>query len=161
MTRRCMALGCDRTHYGRGLCNVHHLRFKRTGRLTVRSAAERFWSFVDRRGNGCWEWLGGKTYEGYGVFSVDHRSFPAHRWGYRLVRGPIPDGFHLDHLCRNPSCVNPGHLEPVTPAENNRRSNSPSSLNLRKVACPQGHPYDGVNANGRRICSVCLRSGVR
>lgn len=38
-----------------------------------------------------------------------------------MLRGPIPDGLQLDHLCRNPSCVNPAHLEIVTGAENIRR----------------------------------------
>lgn len=35
--------------------------------------------------------------------------------------GPIPEGLHLDHLCRVRRCVNPAHLEPVTQAENNYR----------------------------------------
>lgn len=30
----------------------------------------------------------------------------------------------LDHLCRNPACCNPSHLEPVTPKENTRRGNA-------------------------------------
>jgi len=45
----------------------------------------------------------------------------AHRAFYERYRGPIPDGLHLDHLCRNPPCVNPDHLEPVSNAENLRR----------------------------------------
>ena len=36
--------------------------------------------------------------------------------------GPIPEGLELDHLCKNGKCVNPAHLEPVTHAENIRRS---------------------------------------
>ena len=45
----------------------------------------------------------------------------AHRALYENVNGPVPYGLQLDHLCRVPSCVNPDHLEPVTPAENCRR----------------------------------------
>lgn len=74
---------------------------------------------------GCWNWLKFKDRHGYG-----HKNLPraeggkpvlAHRWVYEQLRGPIPDGASLDHLCRNPSCVNPDHLEPVTHTENVRR----------------------------------------
>jgi hypothetical protein len=36
--------------------------------------------------------------------------------------GRVPVGKQLDHLCRVVECVNPDHLEPVTPVENVRRS---------------------------------------
>jgi hypothetical protein len=48
----------------------------------------------------------------------------AHRVVYERVRGPIPKGLVLDHLCRNPGCVNPEHLEPVSQATNLRRAMS-------------------------------------
>lgn len=46
----------------------------------------------------------------------------AHRFAYELTFGTIPEGLELDHLCRHPRCVNPWHLEAVTPKENMRRS---------------------------------------
>jgi hypothetical protein len=69
---------------------------------------------------GCWIWQRGKA-EGYGVVWRDGRVQRAHRVVYEQHRGPIPDGLHLDHLCRVKACVNPDHLEPVTNAENCRR----------------------------------------
>lgn len=66
---------------------------------------------------GCWEWQGPMHPKGYGTFAHEL----AHRRSYEMFVGDIPDGLHIDHLCRNKRCVNPAHLEPVTHAENNRR----------------------------------------
>src|SRR5580698_2584776 len=80
---------------------------------------QRFWRLVEKT-ESCWNWKGGKT-NGYGCFQIAKVNFRAHRLAYELLRGPIPTGLHLDHLCRNRSCVNPDHLEPVTQRENTLR----------------------------------------
>jgi hypothetical protein len=75
---------------------------------------------------------------------------------YEAHFGPISAGLVIDHLCRNRACVNPEHLEAVTPRENNLRSTSVSGLNARKTACPKGHPYDyRVGTTGSRDCRIC------
>lgn len=69
----------------------------------------------------CWIWQRAKNQWGYGHVNVNGDFKMAHRVAYERAHGPIPQGLHLDHLCRQPSCVNPDHLEPVTNAENTRR----------------------------------------
>ena len=68
----------------------------------------------------CWNWGKPCFPHGYGILYTDWPHFrAAHRWIYEQLVGPVPDGFELDHLCRNRNCVNPDHLEVVT-----RRVNS-------------------------------------
>lgn len=78
---------------------------------------------------------------------------------YELTKGPVPEGLILDHLCRNPSCINPDHLEPVTYQVNVLRGIGPCAINATKTHCPQGHAYAGrnlfVNLKGERICRKC------
>lgn len=103
----------------------------------------------------CWEWQAGGV-RGYGRFTGQRGArgkILAHRFAYELLIGPIPDGLELDHLCRNHTCVNPAHLEPVTGSENSRRT--------RLVSCSRGHPFDDVNTyvspKGKRECRICKR----
>lgn len=123
--------------------------------------AERFWSKVDAEGD-CWEWTAGKC-RGYGLFRVQRQNVLAHRWAWEYLVGPIPEGLHIDHLCRNPPCVNPDHLEPVTQAENTRRG-AAGIWARSKTHCPQGHPYTGENLvierhaeRVGRACRECRR----
>lgn len=144
-----------------------HQRKDAIGRTTAEVMERRFWDKVSI-GDGCWEWLAGKTGSGYGAISIPNsgqRMIGAHRYAYELMRGAIPEGLHIDHLCRNPGCVNPAHLEPVTSAENIRRSRIAVERRGR-THCPQGHPYDEENTyrnpnSGDRACRECGRENCR
>lgn len=107
---------------------------------------ERFWAKVDKSEvDGCWNWLAFKL-RGYGRFRRSRQgdAYPsvfAHRFSYELVNGLIPDGLVIDHLCRNPSCVNPAHLEAVTQQVNTLRGEGLGAVNAKKTHCPKGHEY--------------------
>lgn len=131
--------------------------------LVHRAAIDRFAEKVALNDTGCLVWLAGDNGVGYGLFYEGRakRGY-AHRWSYEYHVGPIPDGLHLDHLCRNRRCVNPKHLEPVTLRENLLRGVGPSAKNAQKTHCPEGHPYAGANlyvypTSGIRRCRECGR----
>jgi hypothetical protein len=100
--------------------------------------------------NDCWLWTG-PTYHGYGQSGGDQ----PHRISYRELIGEIPQGLHLDHLCRIPACCNPWHLEPVTPSENSRRKWAAYRT------CKSGHDFTPENTkvrtDGTRACRQCKR----
>lgn len=105
---------------------------------------------------GCWTWRGSHTAEGYAMF----RGRGAHRAVYERHVGPIPPGYEVDHTCCNAGCVNPDHLEAVTPEENRRRKY------LRITQCVNGHDYTADNtyirpATGNRDCRACIRDRVK
>lgn len=113
----------------------------------------------------CWIWTGQmlKVKGGpYGRMWANGRGENAHRAAYMEWVGPIPKGYYVDHLCRKSLCVNPEHLEAVTPGENNRRANGFSGRNWRKTHCPHGHEYTEENTGyivrpeGRKSWRVCL-----
>lgn len=96
----------------------------------------------------CWAWIGArrKMTAKYGCATVNGRSAMAHRAVYEILIGPIPEGLELDHLCRNQSCVNPDHLEPVSHQVNSQRA-------LIRLVCPKGHPT--TQFADRRRCVIC------
>ena len=119
------------------------------------------------KGGGCWLWRGAHLTNGYCAFSVKladgrWRHTTAHRVAYELYVGKIPAGFWIDHLCRNHGCVNPSHLEAVTPKVNTSRGQSPSTVLRRLGICGQGHQMTEANTyerpSGKRECRQCVRA---
>jgi hypothetical protein len=105
-------------------------------------------------GDGCWLWRGGMA-SGYGRVRYRRRQWPAHRLLYEWMGGPVPPGLDLDHLCRQPLCVRPDHLEPVSRRENLRRGNGWAGRKARQTACVHGHPLSGANLYRWRTSRKC------
>lgn len=116
-------------------------------------------SFEDRGyKNKCWIWTGGWTGAGYGQFTINKKKVTTHRWFYSQFIGEIPEGYQVDHLCRQIKCCNPWHLEAVTPKVNYLRGNGSPAVNARKTHCIYGHPLSGDNLvmdRTSRQCRIC------
>lgn len=166
----CKIDGCDKPSRARGWCRNHWTQWRRTGdpipKIIVKDDLARFWSKVDKRADDeCWPWTGLVDKDGYGRFRITHApgkysSEPAARSSDRLLVGPIPEFHQIDHVhargCRRRDCVNPAHLEPVTPGENVRRAEP-----ARRERCPKGHEYTPENTSTTsgtgRTCVTCNR----
>lgn len=134
-------------------------------RISETERIQRFWRKVEKTVT-CWIWKGNYYPPGYGQFSLGHnRPVYAHRFAYVLLKGPIPTGLQLDHLCRNRGCVNPEHLEAVSSQVNLLRGQGTTARHAAQTHCVNGHPFNRSNtyihhkANGlrERKCIACIR----
>lgn len=134
---------------------------------TIRSYAhpfERLLTRIQLNSNGCWDWLGYKNKRiRYGQLTYDKKNHSVHVVSYELFKGKKPVNTHIDHLCRNRSCLNPDHLECVTPRENILRGDGLASINSKKTHCLKGHEYSGENlffyrknSRGCRQCRILM-----
>ena len=128
--------------------------------------SELFWKKVAKT-DSCWLWKGHTHHrDGYGRVMLKGKVRQAHRISYELLRGPVPEGTELDHICRTKNCVNPDHLRAVTQRVNSiENRGGPVAASAAKTHCLRGHPLSGENlknsvrANGRmtRDCRACMR----
>lgn len=118
---------------------------------------------IDTKG-WCWNWTRGVNKLGYAYMKEKGKMVAIHRRSFELFRGPIPEGLVLDHLCRNPSCCNPDHLDPVTNSENRRRG-----VFADAKACKHGHEYTPENTtiqidkrgHKSKLCRICRAERFR
>lgn len=155
----CDTEGCDRPAQARGLCRRCYARALRRDALPPKDTEK--WRAKILEVDGHWMWQGAPNREGYGRISRTYgATSTAHRFIYEALRGPVPDGLVVDHLCRIRMCVNPDHLEPVTHVENVRRGQR-----AQAVACARGHDYTpentAISPKGTRRCKACNREKAR
>lgn len=178
-TETCSVIGCERSFYAKDFCYAHWERWRAHGDPQADLPLKAQYQFPENLARrllfcppttmptGCIEYTGSRSRGGYGTVSVGGgTNRPAHRASYELVRGPIPDGLQLDHLCRNRICVNPAHLEPVTQRENLMRGEGPSAVHARQTHCVNGHEFTPENTyydakRNRRTCRACSRERQR
>ena len=120
----CSISECECRVYGHGLCAKHYTRWRRYGDVDFVQSIRgndflRFNSSYKIESNGCWVWI--KSLRcGYGRFFVGGFHYSAHRYSWEAANGDIPSGMQINHLCNNPSCVNPDHLYVGNQTENMR-----------------------------------------
>ncbi len=125
-----------------------------------------FWQKVSIRFGeaGCWRWGNAKTVTGYGQFWLGNKLWLTHRLVYTAMRGEIPPGLTIDHVCQQKDCVNPEHMELVTRGENSVRGGGLAVANERqrqKTHCKHGHEFTPENTKRwgtRRQCRTCHRA---
>lgn len=112
----------------------------------------------------CWVWTAGLMgTSGYAQFRYSKaKNGLGHRYSYEHHIGPIPEGMTLDHLCRVRECVNPEHLEVVTPKVNILRGKGKGAANKLKTHCVHGHEFTPentyINAKKARVCRACQKA---
>jgi hypothetical protein len=129
------------------------------------SLESRFWAKVDKTG-ACWLWTAATDAKGYGHFALGTREDGvglAHRVAWWLIYGAWPNGV-LDHLCFNPNCVNPAHLDDISAHENTLRGES--GRPWRERQCRRGHDWTipgnvRMRSDGRHECKQCARERRR
>ena len=108
--------------------------------------------------SGCWLWSATITGKGSGQVQFEGKRQKAHRVLYQILRGPIPEGLTLDHLCRNRACVNPWHCEAVPLGVNLLRGIGFAAINAAKTHCKKGHEFTPQNTYRSKVgreCRIC------
>lgn len=127
----CTFDGCSRVAKARGLCKAHWWQWRHVGELSplrvTLSPEERLRVNVVHTESGCILYQASGNGHGHCTLSVGNKRTYAHRFAYELENGPIPPGLVIDHICRQPSCVNPDHLRAVTVKENSQNTKTPAS----------------------------------
>lgn len=162
IAQSCAIEDCECVHYARGMCNTHYKRMQRHGTTDIPTVADRLAAGLVRMSNGCLEWTGDTTKDGYGRISINNKNTLTHRLAWTLANGPIPEGMQVLHHCDNPPCCDTEKCLFLGTADDNMADMVAKGRGhgfTTKTHCPQNHPYDSVNTylkpDGGRDCRTC------
>ena len=132
------------------------------------AAFRQFERHTRRLTNGCWEWTGRVTTQGYGHVFVKERAYPVHRVAYQVLVGPINLKHHVHHRCRNKACWNPDHLQAVSPSLHQELDQCVGARNRYATHCKHGHEFNEANTyryiykgKPHRACKTCKAARKR
>lgn len=158
----CTIEGCSKYQQARGWCKFHWQRWSRfgdplIGRPMYNSFEELFQEETKRNSTGCLIWTGSDNGRGYGRMSVQGKVKYAHRYAWERVKGAIPAGMQVDHICFNRLCCEPTHLRLASAKQNTEHRQGAQSNNkssgIRGVSWSKPHKkwVGQVGHNGRNI----------
>lgn len=110
--------------------------------------------------DGCWLYAGTIHHTGYGVINgMNNKPLLVHRIMYENFKGEIPPKMDIDHICNNPPCINPDHLQALTHHDNMRKNYKPNHCN-REHELTIDNVYTWVKKTGliSRRCKTCHRA---
>jgi hypothetical protein len=130
---------------------------------------------------GCWEWVLGKSQDGYGKVKRLGKTIPTHRWALEHSLGrPLEEGMVTRHTCNNRPCCNPEHLLEGTPLDNvndrvrdgrsvgprgerqwNSKLTSEQVVAIKSYSGPMTHRELAVTYGVNRTCISRIRDGTR
>lgn len=171
---------CKRGVHSRGMCLQHYMDWRAENPELVNSyskARDPLGKLYENTAidpeTDCYNFTRGLDHSGRGRLWYEGRQHQAHKIGYELTFGPVPAGLVLDHLCENPACWNPWHLEPVTQRVNLARSatsvagkclrrNHPNCVCWDRTApsCPEHGQLHWIDDWAERVAAVYSRKAV-
>lgn len=129
-------------------CRRHEHEHLRITPQALALNVERLGLLLKATADGCWEWQGKTNDGGYGLMvpeGANTAEWYAHRVAWDLLMTGHAPNRQLDHrTCKRRTCVNPFHLDPVTPAINQQRKHKPPQrwwTNPTAASTPAVHEF--------------------
>lgn len=111
----------------------------------------------------CWIWKGTKS-DNYGFIRYNGSYWRLHRLSICLFTKVSYNGsWTANHICNVKLCWNPLHLYQGDMSSNTidtiKAGNHYAGYNnAEKKTCPKGHPYNLVDKEGKRRCTICINA---